>query len=253
MNLIVNGDDFGYDQTVNESMADLIARRRITSATLIANAPALEDAVRRIPRGSHCSFGAHLNLTEFEPLTHRKKRGILSLCLDEKGCFYGEDHLRTIRMTAPLREAIFEEWRLQVETILKLGIRVSHFDSHNHVHTIPGLFPVLKRLQAYFSIRKVRTTWNIFTPQDTPPWLRIQAKRLWDNALRYYYATTTASGFTSLATFIEVAKTRRLNFDSVELMVHPGHQAFRLETEVLNSDWSKALPFPVRLISYRDI
>lgn len=253
MKVIINGDDFGYDEAVNQAIADLISEEWITSTTILANGPAVEDAVRRIPSGSRCSFGVHLNLTEFEPLTPVKARGILHDCLDEKGCFRGESHLRSITIGADLREAFFAELRLQVEAVQKRGIHISHFDSHNHIHTLPGMFLVLKRLQAQFGVRKVRTTWNIFHPDNPPSRAHVWRKWLWDSVLRRYYKTTTTSGFTSFATFYEVAKLRRLNLDSVEVMVHPGHRSFQGETQLLSGDWQKEILFPISLISYNDL
>jgi len=253
MKVIINGDDFGYDKKVNEAICDLISEGRITSATLIANAPEIEDAIQRIPIGAGCSFGVHLNLTEFEPLTPRKDRGALASCLDEKGCFVGEEHLRSMQIDATLRNAVFLEWRYQVEAIVRRGIEISHFDSHNHVHTIPSLFLVLKRLQRYFGIRKVRTSWNIFPPENIPSWRRMVLKSIWNSALRYCYATKTTAGFSSFDAFVSAAKVRSLSCSSVEVMVHPGHQSFAQETKLLRSNWQDEIPFPVRLISYHDI
>jgi predicted glycoside hydrolase/deacetylase ChbG (UPF0249 family) len=251
MRIIVNADDLGLNAYVNDRVLELMSRRRITSATLIANAPAVEDAVRKIPRGFHCSFGVHLNLTEFEPLTPLKDRGVLSACLDEKGCFLGEKYLRSTRITSALREVFFKELRLQAEKICALGVKISHFDSHNHVHTMPALFPVLKRLQKHFGIRKVRTTWNMYS--SSPPAALVLKKRVWNFALSHYYATTTTCGFTSFATFFDLARFRALNQESVELMVHPGHHQFEKETQLLNTDWEKEILFPIQFISYNDL
>jgi hypothetical protein len=228
-----------------------MSRRRITSATLISNAPAVEDAVRRIPKGSHCSFGVHLNLTQFEPLTPLKDRGVLSACLDEKGNFRGEEYLRSTRITSALREAFFKELCFQTEKIRALGLKISHFDSHNHVHTMPTLFPVLKRLQNHFGIRKARITWNIFS--SPVPSALILKKRVWNFALSHYYKTTTTCGFTSFSIFYDLARYRVLHQDSVELMVHPGHHQFEKETQLLSADWEKEILFPIQLISYNSL
>ena len=94
MKVIINADDFGLNGNVNDSILELISRRRITSATLISNAPAVEHAIKMIRRnGHHCSFGVHLNLTQFEPLTPIRDRGILSACLDDNGCFFRERNI----------------------------------------------------------------------------------------------------------------------------------------------------------------
>jgi predicted glycoside hydrolase/deacetylase ChbG (UPF0249 family) len=253
MRIIINADDFGVNACVNDRILDLIFHRRITSATLIANAPAVEEAVRRVPKGLNCSIGVHLNLTEFQPITPQKEMRVLGSCLDEKGCFAGEEVLRAAKMTAQLKQEIFKELCLQVEKTISLGVTISHFDSHNHVHTIPALFSVVKRVQRHFGIRKVRTTWNVLPPSYKASQSLLLKKRIWHLALRHWYRTVTTSGFTSFAMFYDLAKATSLNHDSIELMVHPGHLHFEEETQLLYTDWQKIVPFSTELISYRDL
>ena len=116
---------------------------------------------------------------------------------------------------------------------------------------MPKMFTVLKRLQKHFGVRKVRTTWNMFT--SPAPWALLLKKRAWTFALCHYYKTTTTSGFTSFAAFYELAKAYALNQDSIEVMVHPGHEQFEKETKLLDTEWCKELPFPVHLINYTDL
>ncbi|QLQ06530.1 MAG: ChbG/HpnK family deacetylase [Anaerolineae bacterium] len=42
--LIINADDLGYSPTVNRAIADLFAAGLITSASLLVNQPASEEA-----------------------------------------------------------------------------------------------------------------------------------------------------------------------------------------------------------------
>jgi len=69
MQVIVNADDLGMSANVNEAIFELIAAGRISSATLMANGPAMREAAARLHLFPHCSFGVHLNLTQFQPLT----------------------------------------------------------------------------------------------------------------------------------------------------------------------------------------
>src|SRR5262249_47660790 len=134
---------------------------------------------------------------------------------------------------------------------------VSHFDSHNHVHTMPALFPVLKRVQREFDVRKVRTSWNVYTTSSSPSATLLLKKRLWNLALRYYYPTVTTSAFTSFAVFYELAKRQRQSaftqYDSMELMVHPGHPDFEEETKLLKGNWQVEFGIQTQLISYWDL
>jgi chitin disaccharide deacetylase len=84
MQVIVNADDLGMSREVNEAIFDLMARGRVTSASLLANAPATEEAIRTIPKFPQCSFGAHLNITEYEPLC--RAADLLGLLDGEENC-----------------------------------------------------------------------------------------------------------------------------------------------------------------------
>ena len=253
MRIIVNADDFGRNAETNRRVIELAQSGHISSVSLIANAPAITEALGELAKCSKLSKGVHLNLTEFSPLTPTGHLGPLRECVNEQGLFRGEQFLRSIRITPALSEAIFVELASQIDALLSMGIQVSHFDSHNHVHNIPGLFFVLKRLQRHFGIRKVRTTWNIFTPKKKTGWGWLFRKRLWHLALRYYYPTVTTDGFSSLADFFEVASSKALSFNSVEVMVHPGNADYGDETSLLQTNWRERILSRTELISYEDL
>jgi len=139
MLMIINADDLGLSITVNKAIFDLLAGGHITSTSLLANAPATEDAVVELRRQKNRSFGVHLNVTGFHPLTRNAE---LSPILDSSGCFAGNS-IRSTPITWQLREAIFQEWSAQIDRLFSMGLTPSHIDSHHHVHTIPGLFFVL--------------------------------------------------------------------------------------------------------------
>ena len=249
MKVIINADDLGISPEVNAAIFGLMAQGRVTSATLMANGPAVEEAAKSSKDFPRCSFGVHLNIDEFRPLTTHPG---LQPILDGDGCLAG-NALRQVRITAPLREAVFGEFRAQVERVASLGVRVSHLDSHHHMHTVPGLYPVLKRLQRRFDIRKVRTTMNIYSDRDPArAGLRLR-KAVWNFALRHHYRTVTTEGFTSLQIFAEVAKQNKFSHRSVELMVHPGGQGFEEETRLLGTEWWRELPVRIEQISYDEL
>ena len=245
MRLIINADDLGSAPQVNAAIFACMARGLVTSATIMANGPALSECLEQIPAYPSCSFGIHLNITEFRPLTTHPA---LEALLDPWGNFCLANYRRA-RLGPALREAIFLEWSAQVRRLRSQGLTISHLDSHQGVHTDPWLFLVLKRLQRAFGIRKVRIAPNI----SLDPRIAYRQNRLWNLALRYFYATTTTSGFTDFATFLKALEQIRRHHRSAELMVHPGHPGFAAETVTLQTPWTEALPFAVRLISYREL
>lgn len=250
MRVIINSDDLGMNPVVNEKILDLMFRRRITSASILANGPSVEQAIKLLPKGTGCSLGVHLNLTEFNPLTPAKHLNGLRGCLDENGAFAGQQNLDRFSISPSCQEGIYRELKLQVKKVVSMGVKVSHLDSHNHMHTIPQVFPVIKRLQKEFGIRKVRTTWNIYPLGKPVSRTLLMKKKVWDFALRRLYATTTTQGLTTFSTFYDLAKTRKLLCQSIELMTHPGHTEYDEETRLLDRDWENEIVFPVELISY---
>ena len=143
MDLIVNADDLGINQQVNEATFDLIKQGKVTSSTIIANGPFIEEACAQLSRFPECSFGAHLNVTEFAPLIGS---GNLKPLLDSNGEFI-MGRVREIPIDSSLSEGIFQEFCAQIERLQSLGVPVSHLDSHNYVLSISRMFPVLKRVQ----------------------------------------------------------------------------------------------------------
>lgn len=156
--VIVNADDLGISSEVNSAIFDLVGRNLVTSVTVIGNGPYVEEACHQADRYPACSFGAHLNVTQFKPLSGSEK---LDPLLAHNGEFDPEK-IRQVHIDSSLAEGIFQEFSAQVENLVRLGIDISHVDSHNYVLSIPRLFPVLKRLQKKYRIRKVRISRNIY-------------------------------------------------------------------------------------------
>ena len=145
MKIIVNADDLGMDEATNDEIFKFMSLNKVTSATMMANAPCLEEAVKEARRFSQCSFGVHLNLTEFPPLTN--KNGLQPL-LDDEGHFMSENE--DLKITRAMLKVITKELSEQIRMIQSYGVNVSHIDSHQHIHTNPSMFPVVKYLQHKF-------------------------------------------------------------------------------------------------------
>jgi len=248
LDVIVNADDLGMSAKVNDAIFHLIAAGRISSATILANGPAMREAAAQLHRFPQCSFGIHLNLTQFQPLTGGAGASVLT---------NGTGQLsRDIETTSPsiaLLRAAYDECCAQVDMLVAAGVDISHFDSHNHVHTRPHIFPVLKAVQRRYRVRRVRLAKNLYSPSQSSPASLRWKKRAYNAALRGLYHTHTTDVFTEFLTFVEVWQQRRPHCRSVELMVHPGASYASEEESLLGSDWVGGLGPAVRLIDYRQI
>jgi hypothetical protein len=247
--LLINADDLGYSPGVNDAIFDLMGKGLVTSASLLANAPDVEAACAHISDFPDCSFGVHLNVTEFRPL---QKSPELAALQDDTGEFV-KGRIRRFSVERALGQAIFDEYCLQIEKLYDLGVNVSHIDSHHYVHSNPSMFWVLKRLQKRFGLRKVRISRNIYGPEDDSGPYVVALKGVYNFLLRNYYRSETTSGFTDFATFSQLASDKKLNRKSIEVHVHPGATAYADETGLLESDWRDKLQAPVRLVSRHEL
>lgn len=131
--LVINADDLGFSQQVNAAIDQALARGWISSSTLMANAPCCEEGVAVAQRHrSHASFGIHLNLTEFKPLTKTTELQRSGL-LDEGGLFSGS--IRELRGRPETMAACFDELDAQIQQVRSMGLEISPFrfpSPHTH-------------------------------------------------------------------------------------------------------------------------
>lgn len=248
MHVIVNADDLGATPQINDEVFDLMGAGLVTSATMMCNAPAFEAAAKRAARFDKCSFGIHLNLTQFEPLS---APGALAPLLDENRHLSKKTLASTF--TSRLLLAAHQELSLQVERALRAGVAVSHFDSHHHIHTIPALYPVLKSLQRKFGIRRVRPNINLRPTGQRISGLRAVKSGLFRAALRHFPDTRSPDGFGPFRDFHSRLEGGALqHFRSLELMVHPGSDSWVYKDEIalLRSGWRAQLPSWAALGNY---
>src|SRR5260370_9216305 len=119
--------------------------------------------------------------------------------------------LASVRPTPAMLRAVYAEWCAQVERLISAGVPLTHLDSHNHVHTLPYLLPVLKAVQRRFGIKKVRLSKNIYRGSDACSLLKRSEKWLYNFAVRTVYATRTTGGFSPPQTFCPVSRPGRIN------------------------------------------
>ena len=137
--LIFNADDLGADEARNAGIFEAIRRGSVTSASILANGPALEVALqemRSLPR-ERVSWGIHLNLSEGTPLSAG-----LRLLTGKDGCFLGKARAHGMLMRqgdAELEEEVQREVEAQIQALREAGIRISHLDGHQHVHVFPAV------------------------------------------------------------------------------------------------------------------
>ena len=246
--IVVNADDLGLSDGVNAKIFASINRGLITSASVLANGDGFDNFQEQFRAYSQASFGVHLNLTEGLPLTNRADLGPL---LHTSGRF--REDIRNVRNLGKLRSAIKEELSAQVSRLLEAGVKISHFDSHQHVHTIPAITPVVKLLQSEFGIRRIRRARNFYLGGKFPSQAMYLKKLAFNQWLRWCPSTRMVDGMGNADDFIISADQIPSKFKSIELETHPG--AARGDEEMARLQcWIENDPtIQSRLVNYHEI
>ena len=124
--LIVNADDFGLSEGVNEGIVHSHEHGIVTSASLMVWQPAAATAAAAARRHPRLSLGLHVDLAEWE------RHG-------------GAWRLRYGRVDTDDAEAVAGEVDRQLERFRRLTSRApTHLDSHQHLHRSQPLGRVLR-------------------------------------------------------------------------------------------------------------
>ncbi|MFH1369860.1 MAG: ChbG/HpnK family deacetylase [Planctomycetota bacterium] len=234
--LIINADDFGLSKGVNKGIVEAHTKGVLTSATIMVNMPAAEQAVELTKKLPNLGVGVHLNLTNGKPVSRDQSVKLLLNTEGNFGLSAGKLALASL-VTGKVRAAIEAELSAQIQWVIERGIKPTHLDSHKHIHAFPLIFRIVCRLAKRLGIPAIRYAYE---PKQVcrPPWpftdrdgrkraslVRTMAKiTRWQN--RSFFRTDALFG---------VAHTGKINptflravalynqAATAELMTHPGY------------------------------
>ncbi|MCU0560040.1 MAG: ChbG/HpnK family deacetylase [Desulfobacterales bacterium] len=162
--LVVNADDLGLCAAVNAGI--LCAHRRgiVTAASLMAVGAAFDHAVDGCRSAPGLDVGVHLTLVAGSPLRPGS-------CLAGPNGRFPDSAAALLQryLTGGIElSEVRAEWSAQIERVLDQGVAVSHLDSHQHVHVLPGLAQICLELAARYGIPFVRVPCERLA-MDRPP------------------------------------------------------------------------------------
>jgi hopanoid biosynthesis associated protein HpnK len=153
--LIVNADDFGLDANINQGIIQAYTGGIVTSTSILANGDSFFTGMASLREHPGLGVGVHLTLVNGRPLS--PPAAIPSL-LNEDGEFladYQEFIARFLIDGIKLSE-VRSEWSRQILQVQNQGIKITHIDSHQHLHVLPGIHSLVTDLAKEFHITKVR-------------------------------------------------------------------------------------------------
>ncbi|OAT79410.1 carbohydrate deacetylase [Desulfotomaculum copahuensis] len=137
MLLIINADDLGYTPGVNRGIVRALQAGVVTSTSLMLNQAGTDDALTLLRRGLVPAAGVHLCLTVGRPLS--PPESVPSL-VDESGRFKSR---QALGQETPALDDVRREFYAQVKRALEEGIKVTHLDTHHHMHALPVVLEAL--------------------------------------------------------------------------------------------------------------
>jgi len=153
--LIINADDFGMSYEINEGIKKGINAGIINSVSVMANMPYFDDAVKFLKSKPEISVGLHFNITEGQPIGQPNEKSTL---LREDNSFFHWTNLSYKLLTnkcsiEEIRDALVNQY----EKLEKTGLKISHIDSHHHVHLYPSIYKIVLNYAYAKKIRFLRS------------------------------------------------------------------------------------------------
>ena len=208
--LIVSGDDLGLHPGINAGVVRCHLEGIVTSASLCANGAAFDDALAALRGAPDLDLGVHLTLVGEAPLLAAGSLPTLArdgrLPADFRSLFF-RLMLGRIRMSE-----VEAEMAAQVGRARDAGLRVTHLDSHQHVHLHPALLPAVLGIARRFGIGAVRAPSRSVSGAGLRPALIGLASRLAARRLR-------AADVRTPDTLVGIAETGGLDEARLQVVV----------------------------------
>ncbi len=170
--LIVNADDFGLTAGVNRAVWETRRNGIVTSATLMANSAAFDEAAAMarelaVAGGAAFSAGCHVMLMDGQPLLPPAQVPSL-LVSGANGVSKFRDDVSSFALASFRRKLsaaeIEAEATAQFQRLRAAGVQPSHFDTHKHAHMFPAALKPLLRAARAAGVKAVRNPFGQLWP-----------------------------------------------------------------------------------------
>jgi hopanoid biosynthesis associated protein HpnK len=153
--LIVTADDVGLHRGTTAGAIQAHRDGIVTACSVCACGPELDHALEALAAVPALDVGAHLMLVEGTPLL---PAGRIPSLTRRDGRFRPH-HLRFVTDYLIGRVSLRDveaELDAQLARLTSAGLRLTHVNSHQHLHMLPGIFGIVVSLATRYSIPYVR-------------------------------------------------------------------------------------------------
>jgi hopanoid biosynthesis associated protein HpnK len=155
--LIVNADDFGKDDAVNEAVLEAHRDGILTTASLMVNEDACGDAIKIARGNERLGIGLHISLLYDKPCLPRAEIPDL---VGEDGRFYSSPVMTGFNcyFKKRIKRQLELEVSAQVRKFLDTGLYLDHINGHLHFHMQPVVFKIILANAERWGVRAIRLT-----------------------------------------------------------------------------------------------
>lgn len=223
MRLIINADDFGKSEDINNTILWLHKNGIVSSTTIMANSECFNMAVDISRDNPKLGIGVHLCLDG----PYNIGRNYNTILNTNTYQFYDNNQIVKKIKTFSIDEfELYKEYCLQIEKVLDFGIKVSHLDHHHHLHLYPSILRMMIKAAKRYKISYIRSQ-RIITNKHIN-WLNHFYRNMHQLYLKRHLNTIDGyfeSGFNYDSDednqYKRLLKLMRSNRDVIEIVLHP--------------------------------
>jgi len=222
LGIIVNADDFGLHERVNDAVALAYRHGVLTSASLMVGAPAAPGAIAYARQLPGLRVGLHIVLAD----------GYATLCpasipdlVDRQGRFndaMARDGVRFFCLPH-VRAQLAAEIRAQFEAFAATGLVLDHVNTHKHFHLHPTVLALILKIGRDFRLRAVRLPRELHGSILLRPWIALAHAKLRRAGIDHndHVAGLAQTGRMNEAAFLSVLARRPPGV--LEIYCHPAN------------------------------
>lgn len=156
--LIINADDLSIHPRIDQGIRQAFEQGIVTSTTMLVTTEFSEQSVKMVVHPTGIPVGLHLSLSTGKSCALASAVPLLT----------NEDGYLSVKPAALFKKALFGELRTellkqirhefdaQFQRAKDLGLDLTHCDSHQHVHMVPGIYQIVEDVASRYGVTKIR-------------------------------------------------------------------------------------------------
>lgn len=239
--VVVNADDLGLSREINEGILRGMEEGVIGDASLMSEAPHVDDALDKFKAFGVRHVGIHVNLDEQIGWSTRGRER------------FSRNELMSMLASEDFLAACRERVRFQIEKVMDSGLLPTHVDTHHHIHGFQPIFDLILGLMKEYGIPAMRFSIDGYTltTREPIPFHAPLYRKMRESLEReqVFFCTSMKEG---------AGKISEISSFPSELVVHPslGGELWRVgEMDMLLSDSFREVihEHNIRIVGFKDL